>query len=166
LAIVTYSGAQGVLTADAVVNCGLELARFQSTTLEKLSQVITTQPKRQNPVDLFPDMLSRGFEKTTTEILKSLLEDDEVDGIVFISFAVVDPEHLRPLTEIIKASRSKPVFFSFLGNKSIMQASHDLLEAEQIPCVDYPEMAVRVFGNMWKFASAKTMTPPQLNQTK
>lgn len=156
VAIVTYSGAQGILSADAVVQAGLELARFQTSTLDKLSRVIATPPKRENPVDLFPDMLAHGFEKTTIEILKSLLEDEGVDGIIFISFAIFGPESLRPLAEIIRGSCRKPVFFSFLGAKEIMEGSQQFLEAERIPCFDFPEMAVRVFANMWKFASEKS----------
>ena len=155
LAYVTFSGAQAIMSIDATVEQGLQVARLEKSTSEKISQVIATASKAQNPVDIFPDWLAHGFEKTTTEILKALLEDSGVDGIIFISFADARAEIYRPMAELLRGHRPKPVFFSLLGAKKDMETCQNLLEEHQLPCFDFPEYAVRVFANMWKYAQKR-----------
>jgi len=152
LALVTYSGAQAIMSIDAAAEEGLEVARLGKPTLEKISRVIATPSKTRNPVDLFPDLLAHGFEKTATEILQALLDDEEVDGIVFISFANFGDEPYRPIVDFLRGRCRKPIFFSLLGTKEDIEISQALLEKNRLPCYDFPEMAVRVFSHMWQYA--------------
>jgi acyl-CoA synthetase (NDP forming) len=152
IAWVTYSGAQAIMSIDAAVEEGLEVAHFGEATREKLSRVIATPSKAKNPVDLFPDMLAHGFKKTAAEILQALLEDDGVDGIIFISFAIFGAKPYHPVVELLKGRCHKPVFFSLLGAKKDMEESQSFLEEHRIPCFDFPEMAVRVLAHMRKYA--------------
>lgn len=152
IALVTYSGAQAIMSIDTAVEERLEVAPFGEATREKLSRVIATPSKARNPIDLFPDMLAHGLEKTAMEVLQALLEDDEVDGIVFISFANFGAEPYRPIVDFLRGRCNKPVFFSLLGTKKDIEASQALFEENRIPCYDFPEMAVRVFSHMWKYA--------------
>ena len=152
LAFVTYSGAQAIMSIDAAVEHGLQVARLGGTALGKISKVIATPSKTRNPVDLFPDMLAHGFEKTSTEILKALLEDDGVDGIIWISFANRGPEIHRPMADLLVEQRPKPVFFSLLGAQKDKEACESFLEGNRLPCYDFPEHAVRVFAHMWRYS--------------
>ena len=155
LAFVTYSGAQAIMSIDAAVEHGLQVARLGQTTREKISRVIATPSKTRNPVDLFPDMLAHGFEKTSMEILKALLEDDGVDGIIWISFANRGPEIHRPMADLLVQQRSKPVFFSLLGAQKDKEACEGFLEGNRLPCYDFPEHAVRVFAHMWRYSEVR-----------
>jgi acetyltransferase len=152
VALVTYSGAQAIMSIDAAVEEGLEVAHFGEDTRQKIARVIATASKAQNPVDLFPDMLSHGFEKTAVEILQALLEDEGVDGVIFISFAIFGAEPYRPIVEFLQGRCNKPVFFSLLGTKKDIEAGRSFLEEHHIPCLDFPEMAVRVLARMRKYA--------------
>jgi acetyltransferase len=160
LAFVTYSGAQAIMSIDTTVEQGLRVAHLNESTREKISRVIATDSKTKNPVDLFPDWMAHGFEKTTTEILKALLEDDGVDGIIFISFADARAEIYRPMAELLRGHRAKPVFFSLLGAKKDIEICQNLLEEYQLPCYDFPEYAVRVFAQMWKYAQKRKNSGP------
>ncbi len=151
LAFVTYSGAQAIMGIDAAIEHGLQVARLRPATRETISRVIGTPSKTRNPVDLFPDMLAHGFEKTSTEILKALLEDDGVDGIIWISFANRGPEIYRPMAELLVERRPKPVFFSLLGSEKDKEACEGFLEGNRLPCFDFPEHAVQVFTHMWRY---------------
>ena len=155
LAFVTYSGAQAIMSIDASVDHGLQVARLDESTRERIGRVIATASKTRNPVDIFPDWLAQGFEKTTTEILKAFLEDGGVDGIICISFADSKPEIYQPMVDIIRRESTKPVFFSLLGAQKDIHACQSFLEEHRVPCFDFPEMAVRVFANMWKYAQIK-----------
>lgn len=155
IALVTYSGAQAIMSIDAATESGLALAKFKSETREALSTVISSSSKTRNPVDMFPDMSARGFEKTTTRILKSLLEDEGVDGIVFISFGFPANKDFQPLMEIIKRYNKKPVFFSLLGPREEVEANKEFIEAHGVPFYLFPETAIRVFSNMRSYAAIR-----------
>ncbi len=152
IALVTYSGAQAIMSIDAATEEGLALAHFTKETQKRLAGVIATPSKAHNPVDIFPDIMAHGFEKTATEILRALLEDDGVHGIIFISFATFGADPYRPLVEVIQERLSKPVFFSLLGSKENVEACRAFLEEHRIPFYLFPEMAVRVFAHMWRYA--------------
>ncbi len=151
LAFITYTGAQAIMSIDAAVEHGLQVAPLGDVTREKISKVIATPSKTRNPIDLFPDMLTHGFEKTTTEILKALLEDKEVDGIVWISFANKGPEIYQPAVDLLLENRTKPVFFSLLVAKKDLEVCRAFLEENRLPCFDFPEHAVRTFAHMWRY---------------
>ena len=151
LALVTYSGAQAIMSIDAAVEEGLEMARFAEETKKKIARVIATPSKAGNPIDLFPDMLTHGFEKTSIELLTALLEDPGVDGIIFISFANFGEQPYRPIIEGLEGRVHKPLFFSVLGMKKDIEGTAAFLEERGYPCFDLPEMAVRVFARMWQY---------------
>ena len=151
LALVTYSGAQAIMSIDAAVEEGLEMARFAEETKKKIARVIATPSKAGNPIDLFPDMLTHGFEKTSIELLTALLEDRGVDGIIFISFANFGEQPYRPIIEGLEGRVHKPLFFSVLGMKKDIEGTAAFLEERGYPCFDLPEMAVRVFARMWQY---------------
>jgi acyl-CoA synthetase (NDP forming) len=152
IALVTYSGGQAIMSIDEAVDLGLQVARFQESTREKLAQVIAMASKAQNPVDLYPDMMVHGFEKTSTTIVRALLEDDGVDGILFISFAIFGHQPYIPVMELIREKKAKPVFFSLMGAKEDVEDCRSFLEGNGIPCFLFPEMAVRVFAHMRRYA--------------
>jgi acyl-CoA synthetase (NDP forming) len=155
LALVTYSGAQAIMSIDTAVEEGLQVARFTELTREKISRVISTSSKAQNPVDLFPDMLAHGFEKTAMEILGALLEDDGVDGIIFVSFAIFGAEPYRPVIDFLRGRCHKPVFFSLLGTQKDMDLACTFLEENRFPCYAFPEMGVRVLARMRQYAKIR-----------
>ena len=155
LAFVTYSGAQAIMSIDAAIEHGLQVATLSEASQTRIAKVIATSSKTKNPIDIFPDWLAHGYEKTTSEILKALLDDDGVDGIVFISFADATPEVYQPMADILKEDRRKPVFLSLLGDIKDKEACQKFLDANGLPCYDFPEYAVRVFAHMRQYARIK-----------
>ncbi|MFH1628523.1 MAG: hypothetical protein ABIE47_07345, partial [Pseudomonadota bacterium] len=87
-----------------------------------------------------------------TQILRALLADDGVDGIIFIAFATPDANPYRPLVEVIQENLRKPVFFSLIGEKESMERCRVFLEGNRIPMFLLPEMGVKVFSHMWRYA--------------
>jgi acyl-CoA synthetase (NDP forming) len=151
VALVTYSGAQAIMSIDAASEVGLELAALAPQTRSRLSEVISSPNKTKNPVDLFPDMLNHGFEKTARVILEALLADRGVHAIVFICFAMGGTEPLLPMVETMEDSR-KPVFFTFLGVRDDVESSSSFMEAHGIPCFSFPERGVKVLARMRRYA--------------
>ena len=152
IALVTFSGAQAIMSIDRASEVGLELSCFTPATMDRLATVISTVPKRKNPVDTYPDMNVHGFEKTSLSILEALFDDDGVDGIFFISFASQGPDALRPLAQIIRERANKPVFVSLLGDPAQEELCRSFLMEQKIPFFDYPETGIEVFARMWQYA--------------
>ena len=151
IAFVTFSGAQAIMSTDAAMEEGLELARFTEETRERVGQVIATPSKAQNPVDIYPDMMAHGFEKTNKEILSALLDDEGVHGIVYIAAPFLD-DTFHPLLDVIKSRLNKPVFFSLLGTKETVDPAQLFLEKNRFPTFSFPEKAVHVFAHMLRYA--------------
>ena len=152
IAMVTFSGAMAIMSVDEAIREGLEMSQFSEETRERLSGVIATPGKAQNPIDIFPDMLAHGFEKTVTEILGALLDDEGVDGIMLISFAAFGVEMYHPVVDLIHARQTKPFFVTLLGGKEDVRITGDYLLDQRIPFFPFPEMGVRVFSHMWQYA--------------
>jgi acetyltransferase len=152
IALVTYSGGQAIMSIDEAVENGLEVARFADTTRQKLAEVIAMTSKAGNPVDLYPDMMVHGFEKTSMTIVRALLEDDGVDAIIFIAFAMFGAEPYLPLAQLIEEKRTKPVFFSLMGTKEDVENCRAFMESHRMPCYLFPEMGVRVLAHMRRYA--------------
>ena len=144
------------MSVDIATDEGLSMARFANETRQRIAKVISSQSKSMNPVDIFPDMMIHGFEKTSTEILRALLTDDGVDGIIFITFATPDAEPYRPVVRVIQENLHKPVFFSLIGEKEDMESCRVFLEKNRIPMFLLPEMGVKVFSQMWQYARIAT----------
>jgi acetyltransferase len=152
IAFITFSGAQAIMSIDVATDEGLGLARFAEDTRKKMAKVIATPSKAHNPVDMYPDILTHGFEKTTIEILRAMLDDEGVHGIIFISFASPDDKDYVPVVEMIEERRKKPVFISLLGHRESLETNRLLFEDHRIPCYPFPETGVRVFSKMWHYA--------------
>ncbi len=155
LAIVTFSGAQAIMSIDTAIEEGLSVASFGEETLNRLKEVISTPSKARNPVDIFPDMAVHGFDRTMITTLEALMQDRNIHGIISISFANAGAEVYQPLVQAFKGRCEKPLFFSLLGSKKDFQECQAYLEENGFPCYDLPEMAVRVFSRMWKYAQIK-----------
>lgn len=151
IAIVTYSGAQGIMSIDAAMDSGLEVASFLKDTQERLTQILAPH-KAHNPIDIFPDMMAHGMEKTLTGILEPLLDDDGVHGIIFILITMGEDDNFDPVVEMIKKRSNKPVFFSLMGVKEGMDKTKQFLEERQIPVYLFPEIAIRVISHMWEYS--------------
>jgi acetyltransferase len=152
IALVTYSGAQAIMSIDAAAERGVVPARFSEKARETIGRVIATPSKAGNPVDFYPDMIPHGFEKTAVEIFRGLMDDDGVDGVIFISFAMAGIDMFHPVVEFLDTRRNKPVFFALLGAKEDVDACAGYLDDNRIPVVLFPEMAVRVFSHMLAYA--------------
>jgi len=157
IALVTYSGAQAIMGIDAAMTSGLELAEFAPATRDKISEVIATEAKSKNPIDIFPDMMTHGFERTIKRLLSALFEDTGVHGIVLINFAQEGALMQQPVIDVWRQYRSKPLFVSLMGVQQDIREGSDFLLNNEIPFFGFPETSVRVFANMWRYARRKKL---------
>ena len=138
IAMFTNSGAFGSISADLLVEAGLQVVRLSSQTQEKLKkagQVFNVK----NPVDIGPAM-----PQTYLDIFEILLSADEVDGLLPL-LSVWQPFVIDTLLELMKICKhyDKPaaVYTPNAITKSIaIRAKH------HIPIFETADQAVRALS--------------------
>lgn len=92
VAILTFTGAGGIILVDALTPCGLKLAALSPETLSRVAALSPPWLKIQNPLDVWPAVMVHGMDRVYPAILSSVLEDPGVDGVICLAIAPALPE--------------------------------------------------------------------------
>jgi acetate---CoA ligase (ADP-forming) len=87
VAVLTYTGAAGIVSADLMDRHGLVLSKFSDTTLEKLQTVFPEWMPPSNPVDMWPGIILNGSKKTFNTAMLAVCADPWVDAVFIHCFA-------------------------------------------------------------------------------
>jgi len=148
VAIVSNAGGPAVISADAVVSEGLELAEFDQATKEKLMSALPRSSSIVNPVDVLGDALADRFQQA----IEAVLQTENVHALVVI----LTPQIMTQISQTAEIIGSlskkyqKPIFCSFIGGKLVSEGEKKLNEFK-IPSFRYPERAILALATMWKF---------------
>jgi acetyl coenzyme A synthetase (ADP forming)-like protein len=151
VAIVTNAGGLGIMTVDAAVRYGLEVATFQDATVEKLRQGLPPAANIHNPVDLLGD----GKEDRYRLALDSVLQDEQVDGAIVIS----TPQLMTNLPAIaatvaeVTPQYGKPILVCQMALGEIEETLAIWTKA-RLPHYHFPEEAARSLGAMARYAAS------------
>ncbi|MBN2516887.1 MAG: acetate--CoA ligase family protein [Deltaproteobacteria bacterium] len=146
IAVITVTGAGGIMAIDVCEEEGLKLAKLPQGLSEKLREGVPEWLHVGNPIDIWPiGMIGGDYPGAVDTALTALLQSPDVDGIVLIIPAMNSPLHLdiADLSGVVSEVRNK------VGNKKPIAA---FLYADEE--VEYPEKyeAVDAVGS---FASAE-----------
>ncbi len=136
LAIITNSGGPGVIASDFADIHGVEMARFESETVEKLKAVLPPHAGFYNPVDILGDADAERFGTA----LRTVEEDRNVGFILTILTPSAILDFSRCAEEVARVK--KPVVTCFMGGESVERAV-DMIRGQGIPNFFDPERAVR-----------------------
>ena len=148
VAIVTNAGGPGVLTTDAVVKEGLELARFSGETTLSLKKSLPTTANIKNPVDVIGDARADRYVAAISAVFK----DENVDGV----FVILTPQSMTDIDSIAKEIArvadqfDKPVYTSFMGEADVASGIK-ILERSNIPHYILPESMCKPFHTVYNF---------------
>jgi acyl-CoA synthetase (NDP forming) len=151
IAVFTNSGAFGGITADLLVEAGLEMAKLSDETQDKLSrtgQIFNVS----NPIDLGPALSMQTF----LEIFDILLSSDEVDGLLPVP-SLWHPMVIDAITELTKKCQlyRKP---AAIYTPNAVQKTISYRQQYQVPLFESPEEAVRalaVSNQQWRYHQMK-----------
>jgi acetyltransferase len=113
IAVLTFSGGAGILSADFIEALDLSVADLTEETYDKLRKLFPAWRPVSNPVDMYP-VIEDGTD-VFGEAVKAALADPGVDGVFFHS-NTGDAAHLQNMAALSKAA-GKPVFIWTLGTK-------------------------------------------------
>jgi len=122
VAILTYSGASGIVTTDLLEKSGLDLAELSPATIKRLERLSPAWMPVKNPVDYWPAMEKNSPMVAMKEGLSALYADPNVDGVIINLFAGEGlwGFDLLELMDVIK-DRKKPILSWVIGLKDTVE---------------------------------------------
>jgi acetyltransferase len=150
IAILSYSGAAGIVTTDHMVANGLTLARLSPQTLERLKELSPAWMPVKNPVDYWPAMEKHGPALTYPCAIEALHNDPEVDGIIVHLFAGFGPWFLN-MKEIMAGIKNprKPILFWLIGPQKGEEPTRMTLEKMGWPVFHEIHRTVKVMASLF-----------------
>lgn len=123
IAVLTYSGGAGIVSADFIETLGLKVADLSFQTRQALITVFPDWMPVSNPIDLWPAVEKNGGEKTFLAAVEAVCADPGVDAIFLHLFAggLSLNFDLAPLAHRVKSS-GKPMVAWLIGKRE--QALH------------------------------------------
>ena len=149
LTVVTNAGGPGVLTTDALIQNGGELAALSPETMARLNEFLPSAWSHGNPIDILGDATPERYARA----LEVAAADPNSDGLLVVltpqamTDATATAELLRPYARL----RNKPILASWMGGDSVEPGERILNEAG-IPTFGYPDTAARMFTYMWRYS--------------
>ena len=156
VAIITFSGAGGVMAADECAKQGLELATLSDETLSQIRSRMPSWAVVNNPVDVEPLFEVVGPEESIRIALAAALEDSNVDSVLVLFAAVPRLVTIFNAKNIIihrmeKPLEEKTMLTQFIGFKETVDSWTIQLEEENIPVYSSIERCVKALGHLWKY---------------
>ncbi len=158
LAIVTVSGAAGIMAIDAAMENGLVIAQLSSATIDRLAKI---SPRLvSNPVDIgqVAPFIS-DFPQALESVIATVLADDSVDCAIIVLWAALAADALDTSDAFrrLKQQGSKPMAIWIYGPK--LSAKEELtrqLEALGLPTYLNLETAAKALGIAASYAKFKS----------
>jgi acetate---CoA ligase (ADP-forming) len=120
VAVITFTGAGGIILVDTFEEHGLTLATLSEETLKTARDLSPDWMPIGNPMDIWPAVMKNGMDRVYRAALEAVLQDDHVDGVVCIALAPHLPgeaylDASKVIQETAAAYPHKPVALWFYG---------------------------------------------------
>lgn len=156
VAVLTNAGGPGVLAADALERCGLDLAELREDTRRALRDLLPAAAGVHNPVD----MLATATPEDYARCLRLLLDDPGVSGtLVILPRPPRHPaEHVVDAMVPVVKTAGKPVVVALMGEEGVRQAA-ERLRAARVPDYRSPERAASALAALTHRSEALARSP-------
>jgi len=141
VAVLTMSGAAGIVSADFIEQHGLSVADLSKSTVDALKQIYPPWMPVANPVDLWPAVELHGRKKAYNLAFQAVFNDPNVDAVLFHSF-VGGPASRIDMSNLVEmAKQSGKLLFGWLMGKRT-EAHKFQMKAR--------ELRLPVFGELYR----------------
>ena len=141
VAILTMSGAAGIVSSDFIEEHDLTVADLSGGTVEALKEIFPGWMPVSNPVDLWPAVEIHGRKKAYTKAFQAVCTDPGVDAMLFHGF--VGGDAFRPdISNLVEMAgqAGKPIFGWVMGNRT---------EAHKLQ-MQAKKLGLPVFGELYR----------------
>jgi acyl-CoA synthetase (NDP forming) len=163
VAVLTMSGAAGILSADFIEQQGLTVADLSAGTVEQLKEIYPDWMPVSNPVDLWPAVELNGRREAYRHAFQAVCGDPQVDAILFHSFVGGDVSSAN-VTNLVEMARQagKPLFGWVMGTRD--EAHKFQLHAKELGLPVFGEL-FRAVECMAAVVSRKKIAEPNVPET-
>jgi len=149
LTILTNAGGPAVLATDMLIANGGEMASLSPQSLDALNRLLPSHWSHGNPIDILGDADSQRYG----HVVEIALADPNSDGLLMILSpqGMTKPTDVAEQIKIHTKDSQKPLLASWMGGQEVA-AGEAVLSAAGIPTFAYPDIAVRAFNFMWRYA--------------
>ncbi|MDO8625326.1 MAG: hypothetical protein Q7R47_04555 [Candidatus Diapherotrites archaeon] len=147
--LITNGGGYGIITADQIIQNGLELAKLNPKTIARLKKQFPPTVTLSNPMDLVGDADEHRYEKAVS----AALGDPNADAVlclVLFSIPAIGKGLVSKLAAL-KKSAKKPLMVVATGSQ-FTETMRKQLEQHGIPTYKYPEIAAASLAALWKYS--------------
>jgi acetyltransferase len=114
VAVITPTGAGGIMASDALEKNGLELASLSEKTLSRIANLSPEWMPLGNPLDLWPAIMKHGLKDVYADAVDAVSDDPNVDGILCLAIAPELPDFAfldasEDVNKVLQEKRHKPV---------------------------------------------------------
>jgi acetyltransferase len=151
MAILSYSGASGIVTTDYMEKYGLTLARLSPQTRKRLEELSPAWMPVKNPVDYYPAMEKHGPVFAYKHAMEALHDDPETDGLIVHLFAGFGIWALK-MKEVLSSIKNlrKPILFWLIGPEKVREPIRLALEEEGWPTFHEIHRTVKVMASLFE----------------
>ncbi|MCI0596380.1 MAG: acetate--CoA ligase family protein [candidate division Zixibacteria bacterium] len=148
VAIVTNAGGPGIITTDAVIQMGLNLAKFSDATKAAIRSAVPEAANVENPVDL----IATAEEKAYGAALSAVMADEEVDSVIVLFVPPINIDQMAVAQAILNVQSrfKKPIYTSLMG-VSENSSPVALLRDNSIPAYAFPESIVKSLTGLERY---------------
>jgi len=114
IAVITFSGAAGIIVSDSLERHNLKLSALSPETIQEVAELSPDWMPLGNPLDIWPAVMKHGTQKAYSVALKAVMNDPQVDGVICIAIAPKLPEFSfldvsKSLNKAMEGLPAKPV---------------------------------------------------------
>jgi len=149
MAVVTNAGGPGIMTTDAILDSGGELADLTRETKQELTELLPEHASVKNPVDVLGDAGSSRYKGA----IRICQQDENVDGVIVI-YAPQGEASAKDAAEAVASvskETDKPIVTSFMGAGEVARG-REFLREEHVPTRPTPEQAISAYMYMHRYA--------------
>ena len=123
IAVITYSGAAGIMVSDSLERYNLKLTNLSHETIQEVAKLSPDWMPLGNPLDIWPAVMKHGTQKAYSVALKAVMNDPQVDAVICIAIAPKLPEFSfldvsKSLNKAVEELPPKPVVAWLYGPNS------------------------------------------------
>jgi len=157
ICILTVVGGPSTICVDELVASGeVTLAHLKDELKQEIAKLLAASANVGNP-DGYIDMTASVTPKMHADVLKLLMNDDDIDGVLFMTTPpgfIKDDELAAAIIEgynSVPEEKKKPLLSVLLAGNAVATC-RSLLEEAGLPTFEYPDDAARVMVNLVRYS--------------
>ena len=160
VAVITFSGAAGIIIIDGLEKHGLRLAALSPETIDRVAALSPGWMPLSNPLDIWPAVMKHGADRVYSLALKTVLGDPNVDGIICVAIAPL-PEFSflnvsEALNDVVETSTEKKPVIGWTYGPNTAEVQKQFESGNRI--MVYPTLELTARALSWLRERDRTIT--------